>query len=369
MFIAEYECAFTRLSKYAKELIADEVDMSIRCEWGLNEEIYVPLLPLHLQEFPILVYRAQRLEEGLSHSKEKIMGKRLAMSSLPPSSFKKSRDFRGSRYLSQVGGPKIKSQTWPSQQTTSMAITGGSGRKSMTHYCSKMLENTLEQSIKSILAQKGNKQSRIVSHVRKEQRPTREKVGRSKSRMPRTYAIWTQEEGDALDVITSEFSLFDTIVIALINLGSIHSYICTLLVREKELPVEFTKQKVIMTNPFRQCKRVNKIYRRCPLKIQECEFLVDLMALSFREFDVILGMDWLSEYGVMVDCKRKRISLRTLDGNGMIVIGENYSTLFNVVSTMEAFKLVRKGHIAYLAYIFNARVSSLKIEEIPMVRE
>ena len=82
---------------------------------------------------------------------------------------------------------------------------------------------------------------------------------------------------------------------------------------------------------------MNKIYRRCPLKIQECEFLVDLMALSFREFDVILGMDWLSEYGVMVECKRKRISLRTLDGNGMIVIGENYSTFFNVVSASILF--------------------------------
>ncbi|KAA3470561.1 DNA/RNA polymerases superfamily protein [Gossypium australe] len=169
--------------------------------------------------------------------------------------------------------------------------------------CPKMLENIVEQPEKSILTQKGSKHSRIVSHVGKEQRSTREKVGISESRMPRTYAIWTREEGDAPDVIT------------------------------------------------------------------ECEFATDLMALPFREFDMILGMDWVSKYGVMVDCKRKRISLRTLDGNEMIVTGENYSALFNAVSVMEAFKLVRKGHIAYLVYIFNSLVSSPKFEEIPVVRE
>ena len=39
---------------------------------------------------------------------------------------------------------------------------------------------------------------------------------------------------------------------------------------------------------------VNKVYRDCPIRIREYEFSGDLIELSFREFDVILGMDWLS---------------------------------------------------------------------------
>ena len=39
----------------------------------------------------------------------------------------------------------------------------------------------------------------------------------------------------------------------------------------------------------------NIVYRDCPIKIREYEFLRDLIKLSFREFDVILGMDWLCE--------------------------------------------------------------------------
>ena len=39
---------------------------------------------------------------------------------------------------------------------------------------------------------------------------------------------------------------------------------------------------------------VNRVYRDCLIRIQEYEFSGDLIELSFREFDVILGMNWVS---------------------------------------------------------------------------
>ena len=38
---------------------------------------------------------------------------------------------------------------------------------------------------------------------------------------------------------------------------------------------------------------VKRVYRDCPIRIQEYEFPGDLFELSFREFDMILGMDCL----------------------------------------------------------------------------
>ena len=34
-----------------------------------------------------------------------------------------------------------------------------------------------------------------------------------------------------------------------------------------------------------------RVCKDCPIKIREYEFLEDLIELSFREFDVILGID------------------------------------------------------------------------------
>ncbi|KAA3461684.1 RVP_2 domain-containing protein [Gossypium australe] len=60
------------------------------------------------------------------------------------------------------------------------------------------------------------------------------------------------------------------------------------------------------------------------------------MLLPFSEFDLIFGMDWLSEHDVMAD-------------------ETNCAT--NVISAILAHKLIRKGCEAYLAYILDSKVS------------
>ena len=77
---------------------------------------------------------------------------------------------------------------------------------------------------------------------------------------------------------------------------------------------------------------VNRVYRDCPIRIREYEFPGDLIELSFREFDVILGMDWLSRHQMVVDCRMKRVTLRTLSGEEMTFIGERSNHLSNVIS-------------------------------------
>ncbi len=76
---------------------------------------------------------------------------------------------------------------------------------------------------------------------------------------------------------------------------------------------------------------VNKVYRGCPLRIQEYEFLTDLIELPFHEFDVILGIDWFSCHQVMVDCYLERITLKTPDNEEITIMGERTDYLSNVI--------------------------------------
>ena len=41
---------------------------------------------------------------------------------------------------------------------------------------------------------------------------------------------------------------------------------------------------------------------------------VDLRVVDMSEFDVILGMDWLMEHRVIIDCDCKRVTAYTLVG-------------------------------------------------------
>ena len=80
------------------------------------------------------------------------------------------------------------------------------------------------------------------------------------------------------------------------------------------------------------------MYRDCPIKIREYEFLGDLIELFFREFDVILGMDWLSRHRAIVECRMKRVALRTPNDNEVIFIDERPNHLSNVISEIVARK-------------------------------
>ncbi|KAL4386916.1 hypothetical protein GQ457_09G017910 [Hibiscus cannabinus] len=96
---------------------------------------------------------------------------------------------------------------------------------------------------------------------------------------------------------------------------------------------------------------------RCPLMIQGYVFPVDMMKLSFYGFDVILGMDWLVEHRARVDFETKRVSLKLADDHKIVVAGENIKFLSNVISVLEAQRLMDDGCRVYLAYVMNPNMN------------
>ena len=48
----------------------------------------------------------------------------------------------------------------------------------------------------------------------------------------------------------------------------------------------------------------------CPQDRRERDLMVDLLILEMRDFDVILGMDWLAVYHAFVDCHEKKVVFR-----------------------------------------------------------
>ena len=167
-------------------------------------------------------------------------------------------------------------------------------------------------------------------------------MGRQDARaLAKAYAIKTMEDKDAPDVIVGNFYICETVVHALIDPGSTHSYICTSIPSLSSLPKSETKYDILVTNPFGHSVIVNGVYRDCPIRIREYEYLGDLIKLSFREFNVILGMDWLSRHQVVVDYRMKRVTLRTPSGEEVTVIGERSNHLSNVISAATARTMVR----------------------------
>ena len=195
-------------------------------------------------------------------------------------------------------------------------------------------------------------------------------MGRQNAHAPaRAYAMKEVEDKDAPDVIVGNFYIFEAIAHALIDPGSTHSYVCTSIPSLGSLPKSEAEYDILVTNQLGHSVIVNKVYRDCPIRIQEYEFPGDLIELSFREFDVILGMDWLSRNQVVVDCRMKRVILRTPSGEEVTFIGERSNHLSNVTFAATARTMVRKGCEAYLVYVIDMKKAGPSLSNILTVSD
>ena len=185
----------------------------------------------------------------------------------------------------------------------------------------------------------------------------------------RAYAMKARKDQDALEVIVGKFSLYDTEMHALIDLGSTHSYVFMEHVFDKVPAMEKLAYDMHVTSPLGHNVSVNSIYRNCPIVIYTREFLDDLITLPFREFDFILSMDWLSKHRAIVNCGQKTVVLRCFDQTEVIIQGIGSSVMSNVISTMQARRFMRKGCETFLAVILDSKRGQVDVEKIPVVRE
>ncbi|KAA3484375.1 DNA/RNA polymerases superfamily protein [Gossypium australe] len=195
-------------------------------------------------------------------------------------------------------------------------------------------------------------------------------IARSETRTPtRAYATRAREEASSPNVITGTFTLYDTSVIVLIDPGSTHSYICMNLVSSKTLPVESTEFVIRVLNPLGKSVLIDKVCKNCPLMFKDVCFSADLMLLPFDEFDIILGMDWLTLHAAVVNCKRKTIDFRCHNDKIVWIESNDLNGLPTVILVLKAQNYMKKGYKAYFAYVIDSKVTEKKVESVPVVCE
>ena len=80
-------------------------------------------------------------------------------------------------------------------------------------------------------------------------------------------------------------------------------------------------------------------------------------------------MDWLVKHKATLDCAAKRMVLRIIEGEEVMVIGERRDYLSNVVSALRVEKWIQKGCEAYLAFVSQPDVEGLTVDKVRTVKE
>ena len=80
----------------------------------------------------------------------------------------------------------------------------------------------------------------------------------------------------------------------------------------------------------------SSIYIGCTLTLDSHSFTIDLMPVSIKSFDVIIGMDWLSLHRADIMCYEKAVHLNLLSGETLVVYGDKPGTNLRIISSIQA---------------------------------
>ena len=108
-----------------------------------------------------------------------------------------------------------------------------------------------------------------------------------------------------------------------------------------------------MTNG--KTESTNDIYPGCTLTLDNHPFKIDLLSVSIKSFDVIIGMDWLGSNRADILCYEKAVHLNMPSGENLVVYGDKPSANLQIISCVKAQKYLRKEYHVFLAHIVDKK--------------
>ncbi|KAL0402639.1 UNVERIFIED_CONTAM: Transposon Ty3-I Gag-Pol polyprotein, partial [Sesamum latifolium] len=172
-------------------------------------------------------------------------------------------------------------------------------------------------------------------------------TGQSSQPQPqaRVYAITKEQAPTAPEVITSSFSICSSNAHVLIDPGSTCSF----------MSHDFASRVHASIEPLG-----HDLYVSMP---------ADLVVINLKEFDVILGMDWLASNHAVMDCQTKEVAVEINGQMKTVIVGERKVIPNCLISAVTAFNLIKEGCEAYLASVHDATKVSPGVLEVSVVRE
>ncbi|GAV63140.1 RVP_2 domain-containing protein [Cephalotus follicularis] len=151
--------------------------------------------------------------------------------------------------------------------------------------------------------------------------------------------------------------------------GASHSFISARFASCLDVTPNCMSYILDVSTPTGTSMYTESVYRSCEMSMAGIPLYADLIVLPIRDFDVVLGMDWLSAHRARMDCYNKTVDFCLPDGTTFQFKGDKgFST--PIISFIQASRYLEKGCEGYLAYVIDRRKEKgLSLEEIPVVCE
>ncbi|GJU45707.1 putative reverse transcriptase domain-containing protein [Tanacetum coccineum] len=165
----------------------------------------------------------------------------------------------------------------------------------------------------------------------------------------RSSIVGAKEAHQDPNIMTGTFTLNDHYATTLFDSGAEYSFVSTTFIPLLGIEPSELDFKYEIKIASRHLVEINKVIKGCKLEIEGHVFDIDLILFGHKSFDMIIGMDWLSNHNAKIVCHEKLVRMLLLGGKVLRVLGE------------------RPKEKARL--LMSAKTSDKKQEEIVVVRD
>ena len=154
----------------------------------------------------------------------------------------------------------------------------------------------------------------------------------------------TQQDADAApDVVTGIISILDHDAYTLVDPGATHSFASKHFLYCFQIETQPLEGRMRVSLPTGDPLFSDRVVRDSRVIIGGQEFPADLVTLDMRDFDVVLGMDWLSSHRATLYCYKKEVKLHRPGKLDVKFRGMRRELSSNMISAMAAQRMLRKG--------------------------
>ncbi|GJX27885.1 putative reverse transcriptase domain-containing protein [Tanacetum coccineum] len=125
----------------------------------------------------------------------------------------------------------------------------------------------------------------------------------------RAFSVTAVDALQDLNIVTSTFSLIDHFAIVLFDSGTDSSFISPKFAPLLNVKPSIVSHGYVIEVANGKKKEVDRIIRDCKLELGNSLFTIDLIPLGHGSFDVIMGMDWLSNNKAEIVCHEKVVRI------------------------------------------------------------
>ena len=152
----------------------------------------------------------------------------------------------------------------------------------------------------------------------------------------RVYAVTQQDANAAPDVVTGIISILDHDAYTLVDRGATHSFSSKPFLDRFQIETQPLEGRMRVSLPAGDRLFSDRVVINSRILIEGQEFPADLVALDMRDFDVVLGMDWLSRHKSTLDCYKKEVKLHRLGKLEVKFRGIRRELTSNMISAIAA---------------------------------